>query len=221
MTKAKKIWILTPIFGSVLFVVLYIVAAVLYPGGSQIDNNSKGFSWADNYWCNLLNDNAINGQPNPGKPIAIAGMFALCLALVFFWFLFSTKVKGGNASRLIIQISGTLAMIVASLLFTSIDHDLIINIATIFGLIATVGIILGLYKTKWYGLFGLGLLNILLVGMNNYVYYNKELIIFLPVIQKISFGTFLIWICCIDMHLYLRAISTEINHDNRNYHHGD
>ena len=43
--KQKSIWVLTPIFGILIFVVLYIVAALLYPGGSQVDKNSIGFSW--------------------------------------------------------------------------------------------------------------------------------------------------------------------------------
>ena len=75
--KTKSIWVLTPIFGTIVFVVLYIVATLLYPGGSQVDKNSIGFSWTNNYWCNLLNDNAINGQHNPAKPIAMTGMFVL------------------------------------------------------------------------------------------------------------------------------------------------
>lgn len=42
----------------------------------------------------------------------------------------------------------------------------------------------------------------LLVGLNNYLYYNKGLIIYLPVIQKISFITFLAWICAIVITIY-------------------
>ena len=197
---------MTPIFGTILFVVLYIVATLLYPGGSQLDKNSIGFSWANNYWCNLLNGYAINGQQNPAKPIAMAGMIVLCLTLSFFWLLFPGHINMGKFAKLAIQISGTLAMTIAFFLFTKIDHDLVTNFASVFGLIATFGTFVGLYKTKWYGLFAFGLLNILLVGLNNYVYYNKELIIYLPIIQKISFATFLLWICSIDIYLYRKTV---------------
>jgi hypothetical protein len=78
----------------------------------------------------------------------------------------------------------------------------VINLASSVGLIATIGTFVGLYHTKWWGLFVFGLFNILLVCLNNYVYYNKELIIYLPVIQKISFASFLIWVCCMDVQLY-------------------
>jgi hypothetical protein len=72
--RLKNFWLLTPILGTLLFVVLYLVASSLYPGGSQVDKGSIGFSWTNNYWCNLLSGNAINGQPNPAKPYAISGM---------------------------------------------------------------------------------------------------------------------------------------------------
>jgi hypothetical protein len=203
--KEKNIWVLTPIFGTILFVVFYFVATLLYPGGSQVDRNAVGFSWVNNYWCNLLNKNAIDGQLNPAKPVAMTGMFILCLTLSFFWLLFPRHINIGKFAKLTVQISGTLSMIIAFFLFTDINHDLVTNLASFFGFIATVGTFIGLYKNKWYGLFFFGLLNILLVGLNNYVYYTKGLIIYLPVIQKISFATFLIWVCCIDINLYRRT----------------
>ena len=193
---------LTPIFGTTLFVVLYAMATLFYPGGSQADKHSIGFSWTNNYWCNLLNENAINGRHNAAKPIAMTGMFVLCLTLTFFWFLFPSYINIGKFAKLTIQISGTLAMTSALFLFTNINHDLVTNLASTFGLIATVGTFIGLYKTRWYGLFAFGLLIIVLVGLNNYVYYNKELIIYLPIIQKISFAAFLVWVCSIDIKLY-------------------
>jgi hypothetical protein len=204
LEKQKNIWVLAPVFGILLFVVLYIIASFFYPGGSQADKNSMGFSWTNNYWCNLLNENAINGQHNPAKPIAMIGMFVLCFTLAFFWLLFPEQINSGRFVNRTIQVSGTLAMTTAFFLFTDIDHDSITNIASVFGLIATIGIFIGLYKTRWYGLLAFGLLNILLVALNNYIYHNKELIIYLPVIQKISFATFLTWVCSIDISLFRR-----------------
>lgn len=153
----------------------------------------------------MLNETAANGQHNAAKPIAVTGMFVLCLAMTFFWFLFPRHINIGNIGRLTIQISGTLAMAIGFLLFTNINHDLVINLASTFGVIATVGTFVGLYKSKWIGLFTFGLLNLVLVGLNNYVYYTKGLIIYLPVIQKVSFASFLIWIFCINLKLYFRT----------------
>ncbi|MBI3139004.1 MAG: hypothetical protein HYZ15_10495 [Sphingobacteriales bacterium] len=209
--RTKNILVLLPVLGTLLFVVLYVIATFLYPGGSQVDKNSIGFSWTNNYWCNLLNENAINGQLNPAKPLAVTAMFILCLTLTLFWFLFPRQINLNNKLRLVIQISGTLAMTTAFFLFTNINHDLITNLASSFGAIATIGTFVGLYKTKWFRLFAFGLLNILLVGLNNLCYYDKELIVYLPVIQKVTFATFLIWLCCININLYRGQRKTAAN----------
>lgn len=202
MKKLNPIIILVPILGTIIFFVLYFIATLYYPGGSQVDNNSIGFSWINNYWCNLLNENAMNGQHNFAKPIAMIAMFIICLSLSIFWIVFPHQIKTGEITKRLIQISGTLSMFVVFFLFTNINHDFITDVASFLGLIATIGTFIALYKTRWFGLFAFGLLNILLVGLNNYVYFTNGLIIYLPVIQKISFITFLIWICCIDINVY-------------------
>jgi hypothetical protein len=199
---ANNLYVLIPLLGSVVFVLLYFVATLYYPGGSQVDQNAIGFSWINNYWCNLLNDTAINGKSNPAKPIAITGMLVLCITLAYFWWLFPRHLQLSIKWKYTIQISGALSMFIAFFLFTNFNHDAVTNLASIFGLIATAGTFIGLYQTKWYKLFRFGIFNILLVFLNNYVYYSKGLIIYLPIIQKISFVSFLIWVCCIDVTLY-------------------
>jgi hypothetical protein len=194
---------LIPVIGMLLFILLYITATFFYPGGSQVDKNSVGFSWANNYWCNLLNENAINGKPNPAKPIAMSAMLLLCCALSFFWWIFPRESGMANPGRRVIQISGIVAMMTACLLCTNLNHDLVTNLASSLGIIATVGTFAGLYKIRWHGLFAFGIVNLLFVVVNNFLYYNKDLITYLPVVQKISFAGFLIWVGCIDVHLYL------------------
>lgn len=195
--RMNKLWVLIPIYGIALFIVLYVVATLFYPGGSQIDKNSIGFSWSDNYWCNLLMENAINGQYNAAKPIAMTGMFVLCFSLSIFWYFIPKYQNLGKSAQLAIQISGILSMTIAFFLFSKFNHDVVIILASLFGLIATIGTFIGLYKSNNVGLFSFGLGNILLVVLNNYVYYTNGLIVYLPIIQKISFAAFLIWICCI------------------------
>ena len=197
----KSVWFLMPIFGTIIFIFLYIIATQFYPGGSQVDQNSIGFSWINNYWCNLLNETAINGKINSARPIALTGMVILCSTLSAFWFLFPRNLNIRKSTKNIIQISGILSMIIAMFIFTKY-HDIITNLASLFGVIALIGAFIILYKIKWNGLFRYGIFNLFIVGINNYVYYNKELIIYLPIIQKLSFASFLIWICFISINLY-------------------
>ncbi len=193
---------LVPVFGALLFVVLYTIATFLYPGGSQADAHSIGFSWANNYWCNLLNEKAINGQPNAGMPVAIAGMFVLCLTLAFFWMQLPKHFAFPKCWKRTIQIAGILSMLIGCFLFTNLNHNLVINLASFLAGIPILATCIGLYKNKWFGLFAFGLLNILLVGINNYVYYTKGMLIYLPIIQKISFASFLVWVGSINLKMY-------------------
>lgn len=202
--KRRNFWMLLPVSGTIIFVALYIIATLLYPGGSQVDKNSIGFSWINNYWCNLLNDHAINGQHNAARPVAVVAMSIICMTLAYFWYLFPRQINFPKYSRLAIQIAGAISMIIAMFLFTDL-HDMVINIASLFGFISLIGTFAGLYKIKLYYLFWVGMLNVILVALNNYVYYSKGLIIYLPVIQKISFAFFLIWLCCINIVLYRKT----------------
>jgi hypothetical protein len=202
--KRRSFWMLLPVFGTIIFVALYIIATLLYPGGSQVNKNAVGFSWINNYWCNLLNDHAINGQHNAARPVALVAMTILCMTLAYFWYLFPKQINFSKYNRLAIQIAGAISMTIAMFLFTDL-HDIIINIASLFGLISLIGTYAGLYRIKLYKLFWIGMFNVPLVALNNYVYYSKGLIIYLPVIQKISFAFFLFWLCCINIVLYRKT----------------
>jgi hypothetical protein len=197
---------LLPAYGSLLFIILYITAALLYPGGSQADKQAKGFSWLNNYWCNLLNEKAINGTVNPARPFALTGMLVLCTTLSLFWFNFPRFAHFKNPAKIIYQLSGLLSMFSAMMLFSRF-HDLATNVAGAFGVIALVGTFAGLRRFQWNKLFVFGIFNLLLVVLNNYLYYHSDLIYLLPVVQKISFASFLCWICCISVMLFRTNVS--------------
>lgn len=207
-TNIKDFRSLIPTIGTVLFVILYVIATFYYPGGSQSDQYAIGFSWRNNYWCNLLNDLAINGQRNRAKPIAMTAMFILCISHISFWWQFPKDIGIGKISKVTIQVFGTLAMSLGLLLFSKADHDLVTNVASLFGLIATTGTLISLYKNNWMTLFKLGIVIMLLVVANNVLYYNKELISFLPLVQKITFATFLIWVCSMNLKIHRVKPST-------------
>jgi hypothetical protein len=202
--RSKSIWILTPFIGSLLFIALYIIAALLYPGGSGTDKTAMGYSWTNNYWCNLLSANAINGQTNIARPVAVTAMFILCLSLFTFWILFPALTQLKKYHKLLIQVAGTICMLTSFLLLTGIDHDLAINISSAFGLIAMIGTLIALYQLKWKRLFAIGLFDLLLVALNNYLYHSNEMM-YLPIVQKISFLSFLIWFSLISINLYQRS----------------
>jgi hypothetical protein len=189
----KQYWRYMPLLGIPCFLLLYVIATLFYPGGSQADHNAAGFSWLHNYWCNLLNHKAINGQDNPAQPIAITAMVVLCISLTVFWYCFPSFTTAKKVPQQVVRYSGTLAMVAASSLGV-LEHDWVTNIASLLGVIAVIGTLVILKKERWQFLFGYGLVNVLLVGINNLFYYNAHLIYYLPLIQKITFASFLLWI---------------------------
>ena len=198
---------LLPLAGSVVFVLLYVAAAHFYPGGSQADAKAKGFSWTQNYWCNLLNEKAMNGEPNPARPVAMAAMGVLAFTLVSFWMLLPQRAALQKSHRRLIQVSGVACVVTGFFIFTGF-HDVLINVASLFGFIATAGIFVSLYRLKWMRLFWFGMFNLALIALNNSLYYGGGLH-YLPVVQKITFFCFLLWVCFISFCLYRAPVPAQ------------
>lgn len=180
--------------GIALFIGIYVVASLYYPGGSSFSRQTEGFSWFHNFWCNLMSEPALNGAHNPARPIAIAGMFVLCVSLSLFWWLVPIPLLIPPFWKRFIQGFGLLSMLSAGLLLSSTDHDTATNIASGLGMIALLALLAALYRSRWYGLFYFGLFNLILVALNNYLYYTPSLFYYLPLVQKISFASFLCWV---------------------------
>ena len=198
----SKYQLIISIAGIIAFVSLYILASLQYPGGSPADQFSNGFSWMDNYFCNLLNQTAINGQANQGQPFALASLVVLALSLAMFWWSFPNFVQINKFQSGVIRIAGICSMAIACLLFTNLNHDLITNTASLFGLIAILTSMWALYQNKQMAIFVFGLFNLLLVLLNNWLYYHPTLIQYLPLVQKISFASFLLWVCIVNIRWY-------------------
>jgi len=85
----KLAWGVT--FGLGAFLTLMTAAMVAYPGGTWDDKSHVGYSFWQNYWCDLLRDPALDGQSNAfGSNLAGGAMLALAATLTPFWFLAST-----------------------------------------------------------------------------------------------------------------------------------
>ena len=85
-SKRPVILLLTPLAGIFLFLILYIIAAWLYPGGSKVDPQASGFSVLHNYWCDLFDVVAYNGSANPSRPIALIAMIILTGSFALLWY---------------------------------------------------------------------------------------------------------------------------------------
>ena len=158
---------LLPVIGFCLFILLYFIAASLYPGGSEVNQSAKGFSWMHNYWCDLLETHAENGQPNTARTTAIIAMSVLCISIALFWYFIPGLFTFKPIFKKIIQYTGILSMVI--LVFLQADfHDIVINISGALGIIAITGTMIGLYKNHFYILFVTGLLCVFLFFLKAY-----------------------------------------------------
>ncbi|RIV45680.1 hypothetical protein D2V05_06140 [Flagellimonas pelagia] len=182
-----------PTIGIILFIGLFVYSSFLYPGGSQVNLESVGFDWVNNYWCNLMNERAMNNMINPARPFAIAAMFVLCLSLMLFFIQFAGNFTKNPIWKIIILIFGILSMVSAFLMFTEF-HDLMTTLSSIFGVLVVLGIIWEIYQSNMTNYKIGGIICIALLGLNNYIYYSQQFILFLPLLQKLTFALVLGWI---------------------------
>jgi hypothetical protein len=197
-------YLLLPVLGFCLFIILYVIAASLYPGGSEINLSAKSFSWKHNYWCDLLETHAENGEPNTARTTAIVAMAVLCISIALFWYFVPRLFTFKPFSKKLIQFTGVISMGILVFLQANF-HDIIINIAGASGVIALTGTLIGLYKNRSYFLFVLGVVCVFLLFLNNYIYYTKQWLYYLPVVQKLSFILFLLWFSLISVRVFQRA----------------
>jgi len=200
MKNAKILITLLPTFGILIFIGLSVYAASLYPGGSQADINSVGFDWLNNYWCNLMGENAMNGLENPARPISILAMIILCSSMTLFFFKFAKLFVKSRIWKMTIKISGALAMLSAVFIFTRY-HDIMTTILSICGVLGIIGIIRALHKNNLTFFKISGIVCMILVGINNLFYYSENLIEYLPVTQTISFILILAWTVGLNLNM--------------------
>jgi hypothetical protein len=197
---------LLPIAGIGVFIILYIVAASLYPGGSDANRQATSFSWRYNYWCELMASESLNGAVNTARTVAITAMIVLAASVSLCWYYAAELFAGKNKGRLLIMFPGILSMALLFLLFTG-EHDMVISIAGFLGIIAMLATMVAIYLHRHYALFGLGIVCMLLCILNNYLYYIGDFIGLQPhlaLIQKITFIFFLAWFAWLCYWMYIR-----------------
>jgi uncharacterized ion transporter superfamily protein YfcC len=196
---ASRMRKLLPVYGIIIFILLYVFSAYLYPGGSQSDRSSKGFSWLHNYWCNLLSEHSINGMPNNARPFALAGMVVLFLAVFMLMWVFFSSSQLKTWQKNVMKVCSFLCMVIMIFLSTSY-HDSAVNFASVFGAVVLLGLLIALFRNRWRTLFISGIFCFILMILNNLIYRSHNLE-YLPVIQMITLICFLMWIASINLKI--------------------
>lgn len=129
----------------VISVILIVIAAQIYPGGSLFDKNSIGFGWSKNFLSNLFASTAINGSENPGRIWALIGMAFHAIGYGIFFMNMSKKIPSKKGAKILKYIGG------ANLLFIFLIATPLHDIGVISILLTLIGlftITLFIFKSK-------------------------------------------------------------------------
>lgn len=193
--------LLIPLAGMGIFVVLYVLAAINYPGGSWMALDQEGFSFWNNYLCDLLDFYAINGDLNPARFFARGSLAVLCVSLILLWYYLPGLFSNKSVNLIVMWLAGILALAITMSL-TSGTHDITVRIAGFFGVIAFISCFVELYKAKYFSLLILGIICLLIFLGNYYIYETGTMIRSLPVIQKVTFICYILWFAFLDISYY-------------------
>lgn len=182
------------------FVVGYLLAASRYPGGSWAFPGQGGFSWRHNYLCDLLDTRAVNGTLNAGRYWARGALMALCSALLLLWYHLPRLTGGPGWSRSLMRVFG-MAALVTTFFLSAGTHDLTVYIAGGLGTLAIALAVFGLWKGGRRALAVLGAWCFLIFLLNYAIYETGSFLRALPLIQKVTFSSFLIWMAGMNLAL--------------------
>lgn len=188
----------------IVFVLSYIIAAIGYPGGSMLHPTNHHFHLLENYWCDLFDTTALNGQPNTVQWLAFSATCLLCISIAVFWYSLPKFFLPSPPISKTIQLTGIISMFLALGVMTTF-HDIAILISSLFSGIALLLTFGQLLKYQYYKLLVFGLFSSLLSATNFIVYYTEWGIHSLPLLQKITFVAFLSWFGVVSM-IALRGI---------------
>ena len=193
-------WVL-PIAAVLCFIVLHVVAAWLYPGGTRADPDRRGFSFVQNYWCDLLDTTTYGGRRNPARSVALAATAILCCGLAVLLLAAPALFPLAPRRGWIVRLGGVgCAMVVPWV--ASRFHDLAINLAGIFGVVSLVATITAVRRdVGGEPLRTIGWCVLALVILNYFVWETGLGLWLLPLVQRLAFAALLVWVVLLALRL--------------------
>lgn len=187
-----------PLAAMIAFVLFYVLAALNYPGGSGIDPSYNGFSLRHNYLCDLLDTYAVSGVLNSGRFWARMALVVLSLGIMLLWIRLPELLWGKSRQGQFMRVNGILAMGI-TLFLASQNHDVVLRLAGVFGVLAVVFAVAGLWRSRYRKLAWFGIWCLFIFLINYLLYETGSFLSELPVIQKITFLSFILWFAGMDL----------------------
>jgi hypothetical protein len=187
--------------GIIISVILLAAAAGNYPGGSQADKSSIGFSWEHNYISNLFAEKAVNDAPNTARPWAVSGMIFLSIACALFFVEFSKRIPLKSAAA-VIKYFGIAAMVFTFLIATPF-HDIMVTVSSTIFLISMFYVTVFVFRSRLHLFKFLCALYLASFYSIMYVHGSGDFREYLPIIQKVLFASSILLV--LGLHYFSEA----------------
>jgi magnesium-transporting ATPase (P-type) len=154
----EKIYVLTMV-GCIQFVVLTLIAMVLYPGGTHADPTTKGYSFFRNFFSDLGLTETISGDPKFASFLLFTVAMVLAGAALVIFFIAFPKFFSFSPSGKGFSIFGSIAGTVSGLAFIGValpgnlypqPHTLSVQIAFLAFFVAVLFYIPALFLKRDY-----------------------------------------------------------------------
>ena len=187
-----------------VFVALYVAAALLYPGGTWEEPGRVGHSLFYNYYCDLMRPVAINGTANPlGSQLAEVGQLVFALSLGPFFLVAPLVFEERKRLGLTVRVLGVLASLagVGVVLFPSwkfgqLVHGIMLLTCAVPAITALVCVMIGTWKVPLLRALAMGLVFTMLATIGIFVrqlQLGTETSPGLAPLQRIDFMLALMW----------------------------
>ena len=191
------------------FVGILWLATLVYPGGSWLrPHGGSGFSWLENYWCDLLRRPAHNGEVNDrAVTFATLSFVMIGLSLAPFWLEVSRLLSAGQArfvrvAGLISSVATACVALVPSDRFPLLHAPVVLSAG---GLGFACGCLVSLQALKQsrrmpkFAGFSVLLVTAAAANLVQYVwvaYFDGPNTVVLPTVQKLATLALVGWIAC-------------------------
>lgn len=182
-----------------VYLIVFTIAAIDYPGGSENHFVAEGYSFFHNFLCDVMNPVTQGGIVNNARGLAIVAHLILSITMISFFYILPEIFDRTNLKTKMIRGFGVLSMTVFIFMFTSY-HDSIVTWTAILGTFALVPFFIELARYNNKHLKQLAYLCYALSIVVFFIFETKIGFYYLPFLQKITFGFdawWVIWVCLI------------------------
>jgi hypothetical protein len=188
-----------PIAGFALYIIVFTLAALQYPGGSFNLPNAEGYSFFHNFLCDVMDPVTKGGVFNPARMLAVVSHIILSLTMISFFYMLPEIFDKRNRNFFMIRYFGMFTMTVFMLMATAY-HDLIVTFTGVLGTLALIPFFIELRNYKDKRLAQLACLCFFMSIVVFFIFETKIGFYYLPFLQKITFvldAWWVIWVSII------------------------